>query len=1155
MQHIQLIIALLICTLNQPLLHRDENVREQSNRLTIFASSYNHQHAENNHHWDIGIENLTTRANVWFYHLHNTRLTKRYNVISFNRTVLRALLMVCGDIALNPGPTKNPCGTCYKPVARHHRAILCEACLYWFHIKCENISPNDYIKLGECTEPWICSTCSNFHFTDSYFEISCDNISGLDSSSCSQDNSFPIVSPFAELREIRQKHPKKFITAHLNINSLKSKFVEIEELLHDKIVDLLFISETKLDATFRNSIFDSKGYKLERADRNVHGGGIACYIRNDIPSRRRTDLESTALESIVYEVTLNKTKWCFICSYRPPGSDENVYLDILGRLIDKCISLYDRYAIIGDLNLDLSSETKGKPLKEFCELYDLQNIIKDPTCFMKNCNPSLLDVFLTNSKKQCIRTLNFATGISDCHNMISTVINITIPNMEKQKISYRSYRNFNYEDFVNDLNKIPVPEVVAERDQDLINKNYNSFELAFNEVIDKHIPVKQTYVKNEQLPYMNRQLRKAIYAKKMAYHKYLKHKNPRLWEDYRIKRNFVNKLKKKSLNNYFLERCTGGAKNENFWGTIKPYFSKKTKGEKTKITLNENNEIISTEHEVADIFNDFYINVAKDIGKDCTFDPENHPSINHIKMNCSTTSTFNFQPTDSGTVSKLINKFNSKKATGVDKISVKVLKLGGIHIQPHLTNLINSTISTCIFPDRLKQAQVTPVYKKNDPQTKSNFRPVSILPIPSKLFEKILATQLSDYFETVFNKFLCAFRKGYGCQTTILKLLEDWKHALDKNHYVAAILMDLSKAFDCLPHDILLCKLSSYGLSDEAVKLMTSYLTDRKQQVKVGDKVSAWAEIQKGVPQGSILGPLLFNVFINDIFYFISDSILYNYADDNTLSFHSPDFNHLIKVLQRESDVLLDWFKINGMQANPDKFQAIAVGKRTFNENPTFNIGNASISCDESVKLLGVDIDFNLSFDKHISNVCSKATQQLNVLKRLGRNLCHLSKITIFYTFILSNFNFCPLSWHFCSKRNTERIERVQERALRFVYDDYSSRYEALLKRAGLPTLHVRRLRTMATETFKILNELSPSVLSDLIIKKETKYSFRYKNILDIPHVRTSRFGKSSFRYAAPVLWNSLPAEIREAGSFQQFRRMLSFWDGGSCKCIACNNC
>lgn len=242
------------------------------------------------------------------------------------------------------------------------------------------------------------------------------------------------------------------------------------------------------------------------------------------------------------------------------------------------------------------------------------------------------------------------------------------------------------------------------------------------------------------------------------------------------------------------------------------------------------------------------------------------------------------------------------------------------------------------------------------------------------------------------------------------------------------------------------------------------------------------------------------------------------------------------------------------MQANPDKFQAIAVGQKTISRSPIFNLDGFSISCDEVVKLLGVDIDCKLKFDSHVSNICKKAAQQVNVLKRIGNNLSKLNKLTIFYTFVLSNFNFCSLAWHFCSESNTRKMEKIQERALRFVYDDYSSSISMLLSKANLPSLHVRRMRTMAIETFKIVNNIAPPVLSDLVVKKSTGINFRYSNLLQVPAVRTTSYGKNSFKYAAPVLWNSLPDHFRTCSSFSQFKTLISSWSGKDCKCIACDS-
>ena len=221
-----------------------------------------------------------------------------------------------------------------------------------------------------------------------------------------------------------------------------------------------------------------------------------------------------------------------------------------------------------------------------------------------------------------------------------------------------------------------------------------------------------------------------------------------------------------------------------------------------------------------------------------------------------------------------------------------------------------------------------PLHKNNSQLEAGNYRPVNILPIVSKFFERAIYQQLIYYFNNIFNPYLSAFRPGYGCNTTLIKVIEDWKKTVDNHLYVAAVLMDLTKAFDCLPHDLLLLKLKAYGLSENALNLIDDYLSNRKQCVKVGTYFNTWQNIHKGVPQVSILDPVLFNVFLNDIFNFVKENKLYNYADDNTLSHSRPDLNGLVKSLEKESAILIDWFANNKMKDNPDKFQAIAIGDK-----------------------------------------------------------------------------------------------------------------------------------------------------------------------------------------------------------------------------------
>ena len=231
---------------------------------------------------------------------------------------------------------------------------------------------------------------------------------------------------------------------------------------------------------------------------------------------------------------------------------------------------------------------------------------------------------------------------------------------------------------------------------------------------------------------------------------------------------------------------------------------------------------------------------------------------------------------------RCIKKLTLKKNSN-GEISPAIIKLAKKEILIPITNCINKCISKKSFPDELKVADVIPVFKKEDPNNKANYRPISLLPIISKIFERVLLEQIEKFSEKILSPKLCGFRKGHSTQHTLLNLLKNWQKTLDKSGVIEAVLMDLSKAYDCLPHDLLIAKLSAYGFEDSATSLISDYLSKRYQRVKIGSVFSSCLEILRGVPQGSILGPILFNIFINDLIFFIQETEVCNFADDTTI--------------------------------------------------------------------------------------------------------------------------------------------------------------------------------------------------------------------------------------------------------------------------------
>ena len=383
-------------------------------------------------------------------------------------------------------------------------------------------------------------------------------------------------------------------------------------------------------------------------------------------------------------------------------------------------------------------------------------------------------------------------------------------------------------------------------------------------------------------------------------------------------------LRKKSLKNYFSTKCA--KKDKTFWQTISPFMTNGNCRNSNNIILREGDSTVVDSDSVCGIFNNYFANIASSIGfEDSVSDVESaiqkhtlHPSITKINESLPENNTFSFHPVSQEIVDHKLKSIDIKKATGCDNIPGKILRIAHSELSIPLASMINNCMMSCTFPDIMKKAEVSPIYKKSDNLDKGNYRPVSILTTLSKLYESIMNDQLVCHFASIFNNLLSAFRKGFSCQTLLIKCIEDWKSALDESKHVGVLFTDLSKAFDCLPHSLLLAKLQAYGLEMSACRLMASYLSGRKQRVKVGNARSEWVTLSKGVPQGSILGPLLFNVFINDLYMFIQDCVLYNYADDNSLSCTANTIEEVISSLESDGKNVIKWFTDNGMQA---KFQ------------------------------------------------------------------------------------------------------------------------------------------------------------------------------------------------------------------------------------------
>jgi len=988
------------------------------------------------------------------------------------------------------------------------------------------------------------------------------------------------------LKTLRSKYTNNPSIGYLNINSLRgSKFPQLNELFNQCKVDIFCIDETKLTKEIPTSRFYIEGYQYPpiRRDRgnvtsnNSFGGGKLVYIKDGLICKRVDKFETPTAETICIELLLKSQKWFIMFGYRPESINRNTFFEEINITLSKAINKYKNILFIGDLNIDLKIPNHDKKhfLEDLCDAYDLTNMVKGKTCFMSS-DGSSIDVMLTNKPRSFFKTYTIETGLSDHHKLILTFLRSHYSNkLKAKKIIYRDVKNINYEHFENDIASIHYDEMHRFSD------SYTGFSTLFKSIVDRHAPIKTKIVRGNNKPFMNKELSNALKTKsriKNKWNKWRSRENFLEWQNIKKKCNY---LTWKAEKDHFEKILSNGVvTNKDLWEKVKPALSHKYDKFKSDIILKEGESIISEETKVSEILNNQYINIVEistgtapstqghiDMSNKDTIKSyidkiinhyKDHPSIKVIKDNIQDLDLPPFkiplaQAEDIDLISKQINP---KKAAGPDLILPVLVKHVAHHIKEPVKNIINEMISTDIFPDNGKIAHVTPVFKidKKDRQNKANFRPLSITGTFSKVMERYIQNHICSHIDSFLSIFISAYRKRYSTNHVLMRLIENWKLQLDNNKWVGAVLMDLSKAFDCVPHDLLIAKMHAYGFDYDTLVLFLSYLKNRKQGVKVNNSISPLLTMISGVPQGSILGPILFNLFINDLVLFMNNSDLLNYADDNTISAWANSLEELILTLESESETAIKWFQDNEMIVNPDKFQAIIINRygKLKQNNHILKFGEYEIESKNSVTLLGIEIDDQISFHSHIHTLARGAAGQLNYLISKKKFLNQEAKKVLIESFIMSNFNYCPLVWLFCDSKSTSKQETIQKRALRFLYDDYESDYEHLLTLANKPTLEVRKLRFLAIEIFKTISELNPAFMKEIFTLNTGRNASR--NLLMVKAQSTKKYGTDTLRSLGPRIWNALPIETRSCTNLNTFKSLIKTWSGPSCNCSNCRS-
>ena len=484
---------------------------------------------------------------------------------------------------------------------------------------------------------------------------------------------------------------------------------------------------------------------------------------------------------------------------------------------------------------------------------------------------------------------------------------------------------------------------------------------------------------------------------------------------------------------------------------------------------------------------------------------------------------------------KQLKQSNTK---GIDGIDGKILKLSASIITGSLTYIYNLCLSKNIFPTIFKQAKVIPIFKKcgniSDP---NNYRPISVLPILSKPIEKHITKYTMQHFlkHDLLHPSQSGFRPNHSCHTALIKLVDQWLENIDKNKYTGVLLVDFAKAFDVIDRNLLIKKLNLYNINTNHLELIKSFLSNRQQSVYYNNKFSCMLPLEYGVPQGSILGPLLFSIYINDLPLNITNNCDL-FADDTTIHVSNTKLQSISTQLQQNVSDLLRWTELNHMALNPNKTKRMLITTRQRRQNIKQDLSNIyvysnKIENTETHKLLGVHIDNNLSWSAHVSNLCKRVSSKIYAFNRIKHMLNTKCRKLYFQAYILSLIDYASTLWDGASNEVIRHLRSLHKRSIKIVIskskvtsDDY--------KEHNLLPFNERLNLNKASMVHRCIFGNAPKSIAIQFSSK----SMRNTNSL---HTKTPRIdlSKTSFTYSGAKLWNSIIDEIKTVKNVSTFRK------------------
>ena len=1075
--------------------------------------------------------------------------------------------------------TKYPCGVCNRNIASNHRSIWCSHCLSKIHIRCNKTDASTYEVL-KSQKNQLCITCLdncfpfqrlnktqfqacvlkglNKNIKENLKSQPSDNLkhffTELDHGqkiSKVDDDKNNLNCDYYDLSSFKFKNNKsKLAFFHMNIASLSKHKDELDTMLSmlDINFDIIGITETKIQKKKNpNFHIELEGFKCFSTPTESEKGGSLLYISNQLNTKPRYDLEkimykSKELESTFREIIQKNNKNLIVgCICRYPSMDLEDFNDIFDHLLEKISKDNKRVYLMGDFNIDLiKTDSEPQIARYFDSLTSNLFVphISLPTRVTRHSKTLIDNIFSNIENFNESISGNLTLSISDHFAQFLIIPHQTIKNPKYHNLYKRDMKNFDKIKFIDNVSNFQWQQILQLDEKDP-NISFESFLNSLNSLIDEYLPERRVTKKDlstNKKPWISSDIMKMINKREHLFLKFTRAKDETIKQHYhdqhKALRNQIVSLSRESKKNYYQKFFSDNANNlRDTWKGIKEIIKIKEKQHFHPTSLYIDNKIINDPNSISNKFNEYFTSIAENLQKNIYNAGQGY----HKYLKNKISNSFFIRPTNKDEILTTIESFQQGKSSGPNSIPDKILQLIKFEIAEPLSQIANISFETGIFIDKLKLAKVIPIYKNKESELNcENYRPIALLSNLNKIIEKLMYKRLYDFLD----KYKCFYNRQFGFRSqhstthALISMTEDIRNALDNNLNITGVFLDFQKAFDVVDHSILLDKMNFYGIRGVANNWFKSYLSNRNQYVAINGVNSNVTHVPYGVPQGSILGPLLFLIFINDLHNSIKHSTVTHFADDTNLIIRNKSPLTLSKHLNKDLSLLSKWLKSNKISLNAKKTELMIFESKWRKNNFEYKIkiDGKKLIPSSYIKYLGLYIDKHLDWSFHSDIISSKLSRAVGMLAKLRHYVDNDQLRSVYFAIFSSLMTYGSIIWGQTQNSAVRRIENIQNKALRVINSaPFNSPTTNLYKNSKILKFYDHIKLQNFLFVHDDLHKNIPIALQNSfkLLSDNHNYSTRGSNLSQImlPKIKKVTHGKYSIKFQAACYWNQTVAK------------------------------